>query len=122
MISEDRLKVIIKEEVALLNEGYKEVILTLGLLLGGNMAISQNNAKELLSNPKPNTVKTIDTIMQNKSMLDNYLDDIPNFGIMGKPKLEFVDDWVRYKGMDFQVKPPILTGGNLLVGVRFPIN
>jgi len=105
-----------------LNEGFKEVVLTLGLLLGGNMAISQNNAKKLLSEPNTNTIETIDTILKDRTLFNNYMNSVKKYGDIDKPNLEFVDDWVRYKGIDFQIKPPILTGGNLLVGVRFPIN
>lgn len=105
-----------------LNEGFKEVVLTLGLLLGGNMAVSQTNADKLLSEPKIDTVETIDTILKDQSLFNDYLNNVKKLGIIDKPNLEFVDDWVRYKGMEFQIKPPMLNRGKLLVGVRFPIN
>lgn len=104
-----------------INEGLKEIVLTLGLLLGGNMAISQTNASDLLSNPKPDTVETINMISQNQYLLDNYLDKAKEYGSIETPNFKFVDDWIKYKGMEFQIKPPIINKGKLLVGVRFPL-
>ena len=112
----------VTEEIELIEEGYKEVVLTLGLLLGGNMALSQEKAKDLLNNPKPDTIQTIDTILKNKPLLNKYVKDINNFGVLKQPKLTFVDDWVKYDNIQVKFKPPVLTGGVWLVGVKLPIN
>jgi hypothetical protein len=110
----------LKESVEFVNEGFKEVVLTLGLLLGGNMAVSQTNAEQLLSNPKPDTIETINTILANEPLFKDYMDDVKDYGTIDTPKFEFVDDWIKYKGLEFQIKPPIVNRGKLLVGVRFP--
>ena len=104
-----------------INEGLKEIVLTLGLLLGGNMAISQTNANNLLSNPNPDTIESINMISQNQYLLDSYLDKAKEYGTIETPNFKFVDNWIKYKGMEFQIKPPIINRGRLLVGVRFPL-
>jgi hypothetical protein len=86
------------------------------------MAVSQTNADKLLSEPKIDTVETINTIVKDQSLFNDYMNNVKKFGDIDTPNLEFVDDWVRYKGMEFQIKPPMLNRGKLLVGVRFPIN
>ena len=104
-----------------INEGYKETLLTLGLLLGANMAVSQTKADELISNPTEETIQNIDSIVKDNKTFTKYVDNVRKFGTLKKPKVEFIDDWIRYKGMDFKFKPPVLNRGQLLVGVRFPI-
>ncbi len=112
----------LRENRMIINEGYKEVILTLGLLLGGQMALSQEKADNLLNNPSPDTVETISSVLSNKPIFNDYVSDVNDFGILKQPKLTFVDDWVKYGDVQLQLKPPVLTGGVWLVGVKFPIN
>jgi hypothetical protein len=110
----------LKEGLGNINEGFKEVVLTLGLLLGGNMAVSQTNAKQLISNPSKDTVEVINTIMNNQPLFNDYMKDVKEFGNIDTPDSKYVDDWIKYKGLEFKIKPPILNKGKLLVGVRFP--
>ncbi len=114
-------KLPLKESVRL-NEGFKEVVLTLGLLLGGHMALSQTQADTLVNNPTNDTKERVTTILQNKPLLDDYIEDVKKYGIVDTPNLDLVDEWIHVDNVDFKIKPGIINRGKTLVSIRFPLN
>jgi hypothetical protein len=110
-------KLPIKESVTL-NEGVKEVVLTLGLLLGGQMALSQTQADSLINNPTKETKEQISNIVKNKPLLKSYIKKANEYGDIKKPSMVYVDGWLRLNKVDFKIDP---NKRRTMVSVRFPL-
>ncbi len=114
-------KLPLKEGVTI-NEGFKEVVLTLGLLLGGHMALSQTQADTLINNPTQDTKERVTTILQNKPLLNDYMGDVKKYGIVDTPRLDLADEWIHINDVDFKIQPGIINRGKTMVSIKFPLN
>ncbi len=120
------LKKIIKESIVLteeklLQESFREAIITVSLLLGAHVGLSQDTVDSLLKRPKDSTLNIVDGLMDKPQDLKKYFSNID----IDRPKINMVNDWVKVggRGFEYQIKPSTGKDGEQnLIGIKIPVN